>query len=105
MVLANQFGRGFDHHRGWWALFGLLPFLLLLILAGLVLWMVVRGGERRSSVASVDPAPPQDHALEEVRLRYARGEIGREEFLQRSHDLGAPDATGSTPTPTPTPPS
>jgi uncharacterized membrane protein len=39
--------------------------------------------------------PRLDGALEEVRLRYARGEIGREEFLQRAADLGAagPEAT------------
>jgi len=29
----------------------------------------------------------RDRALEELRLRYARGEIGREEFLQRKIDL------------------
>ena len=29
----------------------------------------------------------QDKALEELRLRYARGEISREEFLQRKIDL------------------
>jgi uncharacterized membrane protein len=29
-----------------------------------------------------------DAALKEVRLRYARGEMSREEFAQRSRDLG-----------------
>lgn len=40
------------------------------------------GGLRRSEVSS-----GRDRALEELRLRYARGEIGREEFLQRKIDL------------------
>jgi hypothetical protein len=40
-----------------------------------------------------------DGALGEVRLRYARGEMNREEFLERSHDLG-----GSVPLPEQPPP-
>lgn len=40
------------------------------------------GGLWRSEVSS-----GRDRALEELRLRYARGEIGREEFLQRKIDL------------------
>lgn len=35
-----------------------------------------------------DPAPPQlDAAAQELRMRYARGEISREEYLQRKIDL------------------
>jgi len=33
------------------------------------------------------PPPPPNPALSELDLRYARGEIGREEFLQRRADL------------------
>jgi putative membrane protein len=44
-----------------------------------------RPGRRRASAA---PAPQAvDAAEEELRLRYARGQIDREEFLQRKIDL------------------
>ncbi|MDP8954119.1 MAG: hypothetical protein M3N37_04230 [Actinomycetota bacterium] len=35
-------------------------------------------------------APGQDEALAPLRLRYARGEISRDEYLQVAADLGAP---------------
>jgi len=35
--------------------------------------------------------PPRDAAVEEVRIRYARGELGRDDFAQRMRDLGSPD--------------
>jgi putative membrane protein len=37
--------------------------------------------------------PNADPALHELRLRYARGELSRDEFLERSRDLGGPDGT------------
>jgi hypothetical protein len=46
-------------------------------------------------------APGFDPALEEVRMRYARGEIDRDEFARRSSDLGSP--TASVPAPPPPP--
>lgn len=36
-------------------------------------------------------AGPRREALDELELRYARGEIERDEYLQRRHDLGRPD--------------
>lgn len=39
------------------------------------------------SVDAADGARAVDAAEEELRLRYARGEIDREEFLQRKIDL------------------
>jgi hypothetical protein len=32
--------------------------------------------------------PPRDQALEELRVRYARGEVDRADYLARSTDLG-----------------
>jgi uncharacterized membrane protein len=74
----------------------LIPVLFLLVLAGLVIFIVLRlAGQRQPALA---PAPAgwfptrtsrADQALDHVRLRYARGEISREEFLQTSADLGA----------------
>ncbi|RKS08791.1 putative membrane protein [Nocardiopsis sp. Huas11] len=37
--------------------------------------------------APPNPAPPPDAAAQELRMRYARGEISREEYLQRKIDL------------------
>jgi putative membrane protein len=80
--------------RGWWWLGGLVPLLLVLGLGALVVWAVVRltrVGPATAPAVPPPPAPPtlpRDPALEEVRIRYARGEIDREEFLRRSGDLG-----------------
>jgi putative membrane protein len=52
-----------------------------LVICGIVFgirWLARQGGEHRS-----------DRALEILRERYARGEIGREEFEARRHDLEA----------------
>lgn len=90
-----------DHHfdpgwvdRGWW-LGGLVLVLMMLLLGALVVWAVVRlsrVGPASASAAAppppAPPAPPRDAALEEIRLRYARGEIDRERFQQQLADLG-----------------
>ena len=58
----------------------LIPLVFLgAVIAGVVLgirWLVTQSGESRS-----------DSALEILRRRYARGEINREEFEARRHDL------------------
>jgi len=98
----HRFGSGFD--GGWigrpfmW-LHGLLLFLCV---AGLLAWLIValvRHGRRGraapvvSAAASAKAAesapalPKAEDALEIVRLRYARGEITREEFLALRDDL------------------
>lgn len=45
-----------------------------------------RGAPPPALAAQEAPHHP-DPALDELRLRYARGEIGREEYLQRRIDL------------------
>jgi putative membrane protein len=82
-----------DH--GWWlGIFGgVVPSLLLLILIGVGVWAVLRLTSHRAgpvrAAEGLGPIPVRDGALEELRFRYARGEIGREEFVQRSRDLGS----------------
>jgi putative membrane protein len=81
-------------HPGWHDLLGwLLPTLFFLAFVALVVWAVLRlTGHERPSAATALMGPPgmrTDSALEHVRLRYARGEISREEFAQLSADLGA----------------
>jgi putative membrane protein len=67
-----------------------LVFLALMAIAALVAYLVVRAANRRTPPPPVAvPAPAQDAALAELRLRYARGQISRTDFLQASTDLGA----------------
>ena len=101
----------FAHHSWWWEFWAhFIPFLLFLALIGLVVWAVVRLSGRTqfpvAASAGVAPGLRADPALEEVRLRYARGEMSREEFVQRSQDLGGEfGRPTSTEPPTPTEPS
>ena len=82
-------GRGFEHHGGhhWLALvfFIVLVVALLLIAASAVRFAF---SDRTSLAASAGGSVPRDDALLVLRLRYARGEVGREEFLLAHGDLG-----------------
>ena len=73
------------HPMGWmWGVGGLVMMLMMLgfwalVICGIVLgirWLVRQKGE-----------PGADRALEILRERYARGEIGKEEFEARRRDL------------------
>jgi len=69
----------------WWAIvmMGVPGFLLVLILLGAVGAM----GDRRTEAAFVGrPAPPLG-PLEVLDQRYARGELGRDEYLRIRGDL------------------
>jgi putative membrane protein len=81
-----------DRDWGWGPAGGFIPLLLFLLLIVFAVWAIVRVTGRGPVAAQAStPAPrvvPRDGALEEVRLRYARGELTREEFVQRSRDLG-----------------
>lgn len=94
----------FVHHDVWWS--GpahLLPLLLFALLVGLIVWGVLRLTAGRTSAlaavgAPVGPPPvlpPHDRAQEELRVRYARGDIDRTEYLERATDLGIVDAEAS----------
>ena len=79
---------GWGMHPMWgaWGVWGISMMVVMfavwaLIIAGLVLgirWLLTQGRQ---------PAP--DRALAVLRERYARGEIGKEEFEARRKDLGA----------------
>ena len=87
-------------HSAWWAPFQtLLPLLLLAALVGVVVWLIVRTSRQPAAVVSgaATPASRQDAALDHTRMRYARGEIDRDQYLQITRDLsgaepGAPAA-------------
>jgi putative membrane protein len=83
---------GFDGPGGWHMLGGILPMLLFFILIGVGIWAVIRvtsANRAQLAGAGAAPIPRLDPALEELRLQYARGDVSREEFVQRSRDLGA----------------
>jgi uncharacterized membrane protein len=78
-----------------WVLFALLLLLILLVIAQLALALMRRprfGGPRhmrRGMHASPGGAPwGRPDPLSIARMRYARGEIGRDEYVQLAQDLG-----------------
>jgi len=99
--------RRFDHHGGWEWAHALLGLLLVAAIVALIVFLLMRLFERQRPAAAAGPtyAPPRppaafvDPALAELRLRYARGEVSRDDFLRISTDLGAPP-----PPPPPAPP-
>jgi len=104
--------RGFDGGFHW---FGIVPVLLFAMLIGVIVWAVIRltreGGARAlvgggAMEASIPVSARPDGAVEELRLRYARGEMAREDYTQRFTDLeGGPAERGAAAAPPePTPP-
>ena len=91
-------------HDAWWqGGLHLLPLLLLIVLIGVIVWGVLRlsstgalaiAGNRPGAPATPPGPPfrehPQDQAMHELRVRYARGELDRSDFIERSADLGGP---------------
>jgi putative membrane protein len=85
----RMWGNGFAFR--WVALVMFLAFLALIALGVALLWRQWGSG---------GSATRQDDALNTVRMRYARGEMTREEFLRAHEDLGG----GPSPAPPPAPP-
>jgi uncharacterized membrane protein len=88
-------------HEMWFRAGHILPVVLLLVMLGLLIWLLVRvsrmqrGAALAPAMAGVPAAamamtPGPDPALAELRLRYARGDMTREDYLERAGDLGAP---------------
>jgi uncharacterized membrane protein len=102
MIVRHFYGRPGFGYRGP----GVIRLLILAVLVALLIVAVVRLLYMRRAFAArsqgwrqrqwgAGPGGPglrrgADPAIHELRLRYARGELSREEFLERSHDLGAP---------------
>ena len=97
LQLADPWNWGRGVFVRWLIVFFFLAFLALLALGVALLWR--RGSESRET------AGRGDEALEALRLRYARGEVSREEFIQASEDLGgAPTPPAPPPEPPPVTP-
>lgn len=71
-----------DWGGGWLGPLNMLfwPLLLVLVIAAVV-WFV------RSAGRSNPPAERRPSALDVLEERYARGEIGRDEYLQKKRDI------------------
>jgi putative membrane protein len=70
---------GYDGHgwgMGWWWIIG------LIILVAIV-WMVIKGMNKRNSTHQSHGKP----ALDILKERYAKGEIDKQEFEERKKDL------------------
>jgi uncharacterized membrane protein len=84
---GGHFGGG----HGGPGVFGLLFFVVLIALAAVMAFSLFRLYRTRHELTAgpVQPAArPEDGAVAELRLRYARGEVARDEFLSRLRDLG-----------------
>jgi uncharacterized membrane protein len=68
----------------------LLPLLLIALLVAVAVWAILRLAPARAAAVPPAPARGPDPALQELRLRYARGEVSPEDFARISADLGAP---------------
>ena len=71
---------------GWMGGFGPMHILSWLLVAALIV-AIVRASRRRP--AEGPPAGPRSGGLSILEERYAKGEIQRDEYLQKKADLGA----------------
>jgi uncharacterized membrane protein len=80
-----------EMHHGGHGLLWLVPLALVLLFSATFLWVAL---QTRGGRIGARPVQAGDAALETLRLRYARGEVTREEFLAADADLrGVPPAT------------
>lgn len=83
-----DYGMGWGMGWGWLAmlLFWLIPLLVVIVLAAAAIKYLLAGSARSNVPARND----RNRALEVLEERYARGEINREEYLQKRDDLKRP---------------
>lgn len=78
----------------WFVVFMFLAFLAVLVVGAVLLW-------RRGTGASGTTVPRVDEAVTTIRMRYAKGEMTQQEFLEANEALGGPPPTPPLPPPTP----
>jgi uncharacterized membrane protein len=104
MMRHGYYGQGFHEHSVnsvEWAILG----LAVLILIGVILLLTGTWQRRRYfRQAKGFGRGPSGEPLAILGARYARGEIGRDEYLQASRDLGASPELAETATPATKPP-
>lgn len=91
-LVASHVGPEWGDGPWWWVLGWFVLPVLLAVLGCVAIWLVTRASYDRpraptSGPGWASPAPSSDPAPEQVRLRYARGEIDRDEFLNLSREL------------------
>ncbi len=80
----GMMGPGMMGGFGWW---WLMPIFMILFW-GLVIWGIVALVRGLSGSRGSNSTPPMtDSALEVLKKRYARGEINKEEYDEKKHDL------------------
>jgi putative membrane protein len=92
---SPMMGFGYGHGNGWMMIFGGAFWLVLLVLgvAGAV-WFVGASRRRGPDVPMAERNYP---ALEILEQRYARGEINREEYLEKKKDMLRPGGAAPAP--------
>lgn len=82
-----DYGMGWGMGWGWhWLgmlLFWVVPLLVVIVLAAVAVRYLFAGGARIGGA----PGEDRNRALEVLEERYARGDINREEYLQKRDDL------------------
>ncbi len=75
---------GWEYHMGLFSivLVGLFWIAVIVAILFLIRWLIVSTRHRNRG------AKPTDSALEILRIRYAKGEISKEEFEEKKKDLG-----------------
>ena len=89
-------------HPGW-GLGWLLPLVVTAVLVGVAIWAVLRVTRMGalSTVGAAGPTGGADVALEAARMRYASGDLARDEYRRVVRDLGGHDPIpGDEPPPT-----
>jgi putative membrane protein len=85
MMGGDMMGGSMTAFAWFWAAFAV-ALLLLAVVGGIALFRAVT---RQATTPTPPGTPPADPARAELDLRYARGEVDREEYLQRRADLEA----------------
>lgn len=83
--MCNDFD-GYGYGFGWHWL-GWLSMPLFWLLLALLVFAVVRYAKRGNFSSRVSKAEPMPTPMTLLEERYARGEIGREEYMQKRDDL------------------
>lgn len=74
---------GWGHMMGYGSYGGMFMWLILIILAGVVIYFIFNQGKRTGN----PPDPTRESPVEILKRRYANGEISKEEFDRIKKDL------------------
>jgi putative membrane protein len=110
---GHFFGPGW--HGGFRLFGGLFGIVLFALFIGLLVWALMRlmSHDHARHAPAGGPWQPRDEALNAARIRYARGELDRDQYFRVVEDLTgvprpaeppAPASTGGTMPPYPAPP-